>query len=766
MLFFALSLCFAHPIDPFRQLEEHLPTPNLLRTASGRAGPDYWQQEANYEIHVQLDEYANTLTGQEIITYTNHSPHPLPYLWVQLDQNYLSAQSGRELIMSAPHMNTLSEGNLRRLITRETYNGKMVIERVAHTDGSPFEYSIVDTMMRIDLTEPLGSGSSIEFSIDWHYTINNARAIWARTGFEYFEEDGNKIYEIAQFYPRMAAFTDVHGWHHRQYLGRGEFTLEFGDFELFVTVPKDHVLGATGILQNPEEVLTAAQQRRLEKSKTSSKPVYIVTPNEAQTNELHKSQRTATWHFKADNVRDVAFATSRKFIWDSMGVKVNDNTVLAQSFYPNEAEPLWSTYSTHAVAHTLKVYSDFVYPYPYPSAISVNGPIGGMEYPMICFNGPRPLEDKTYAGTTENGQPWRHSKYGLISVIIHEVGHNWFPMIINSDERSWAWMDEGLNTFVQYIAESTFETDYPSRRGEPRTMARYMQSDNRVPIMTDSEAIPQYGNNAYALPAAALTLLRESVMGPELFDFAFQEYSHEWAFKRPMPADFFRVMEEASGMDLDWFWNGWFYSTSHVDIALRNVTHYTPAPKDPTLGSTLKKAKRAEEPKSPLQERAKDLEKYIADFPELIDFYTDYDALDVTEDDLNKFDEFMAEASVEDKQMLNWDQPYIRIELENLGGLVSPVPVTLVYDNGTTETIRLPVDIWRKNPLQFSKLIPLSATLDHVIIDQKWETGDVDRSNNRFPKSIENETYEVEFSTDPPENPMQKARKDPKEASE
>jgi hypothetical protein len=417
-------------------------------------------------------------------------------------------------------------------------------------------------MMRVDLPTPLAPDGTFIFSIDWNYAINNQRIFGGRAGYEYFPRDNNYLYEIAQWFPRMAAYTDYQGWQHTQFLGSGEFTLEFGDYTVRITAPNDHVVTATGVLQNPREVLKPEWIQRLRQAETAKEPLKIVTNEEAKANEASKPTGKKTWVFKADNVRDFAFASSRKFIWDAQGHNVGGNKVMAMSLYPNEGNPLWEKYSTHAIIHTLNVYSRYTFNYPYPVAISVNGPVGGMEYPMICFNGPRPRPDGTYSAQT---------KYGLISVIIHEVGHNYFPMIVNSDERDWTWMDEGLNTFLQFLAEAEWEKNYPSRRGEPQNITDYMISENQVPIMTQSDSLLQFGANAYAKPATALNILRETVLGRDNFDFAFKTYAQRWKFKRPEPADFFRTMEDASGTDLDWFFRGWFYSTDHVDISIENV---------------------------------------------------------------------------------------------------------------------------------------------------------------------------------------------------
>ncbi len=509
-------------IDKFRQLEEDLPTPNDARTASGAPGEGYWQQRANYVIDVELDDEKRTISGTETITYSNNSPDELRYVWLQLDPNLFSPDSDAALTTTAPGLgDRVPFRALESLLARQSFDGGVKIRSVEASSGDALDYTINKTMMRIDLPNPLRTGEQFVFNVGWEYAINDSDLIGGRTGFEYFEEDGNCIYEIAQWFPRMAAYTDVTGWQHKQYLGRGEFTLEFGDYLVRITVPDDHVVASTGTLVNPEDVLKPEWQERLKEAETADKPVFIVTPEEAKENEKSTPTGKKTWIFQAENVRDFAFATSRKFIWDAQLHDVEGNRVMAMSFYPNEGEPLWSRYSTESIIHTLNIYSRYTFPYPYPVAISVNGPVGGMEYPMICFNGPRPEADGTYSERT---------KYGLISVIIHEVGHNYFPMIVNSDERQWTWMDEGINTFLQHLAEVEWEDDYPSRRGEPKDIVGYMRSTQQVPIMTNSESILQFGNNAYAKPATALNVLRETVLGRELFDYAFKEYARRWRF--------------------------------------------------------------------------------------------------------------------------------------------------------------------------------------------------------------------------------------------
>lgn len=734
--------------DKFRQLDEILPTPNTLRTASGAPGSDYWQQRADYTIDVELDETKHELRGQQTVTYTNHSPDTLPYLWMQLDANLFARDSAAALTSVAPELGRETTfGSFRSLLARDAFDGGMKITAVLDAHQKPLPHSIVDTMMRIDLPAPLASGEAVRFSIAWHYTVNDARVLRGRTGYERFP-DGNCIYEIAQWYPRLAAYTDYSGWQHKQYLGSGEFTLEFGDYVVRITVPEDHVVAATGVLLNSDQVLSDEQRQRLEQAASAARPAFIVTPQEAKAAEAGKPAAKRTWIFQAHNVRDFAFATSRKFIWDAWGRDVAGNRVMAMSFYPNEAEPLWSRYSTQAVAHTLDVYSQLTFPYPYPVAISVNGPVGGMEYPMICFNGPRPEKDGTYS---------KRTKYGLISVVIHEVGHNWFPMIVNTDERQWTWLDEGLNSFLQYLAEQRWEERYPSRIGEPGLAVDYMQSNPQVPIMTQSDSLLRFHDNAYLKPATALNVLRESVLGRERFDDAFGQYARRWMFKRPAPADFFRSMEDASGTDLDWFWRGWFYSTDHCDLAIENVRRFERDSGDPQIEQARSKRERDTAPQTIAQQRNRELPRRISEFPELKDFYNDFDELDVTADQRRRFQEWQQRLSDEDKQLLKTAKHFYVVELKNVGGLVMPVILQIQFVDGKRQELRIPAEIWRRDSRQVSKLLITGGEIRSVALDPFLETADTDLRNNYYPQRIETFRFRLREESEQ-KNEMQKQR--------
>ena len=745
---------YSYKEDPFKQLHELLPSPNSNRLASGAPGPNYWQQRADYHIKVILDDKNQRLIGSETINYQNNSPHTLNYLWVQLDQNRFDPNSEELLIQEAPGLDGMSFNRLKSQLYRQSFKGGHQIKKVTNSKGEKIKFSIIGTMMRIDLKKSLTPKSNYVFNIDWEYNIIDADLNRARGGYEYFKEDKNYIYEIAQWFPRMAAYTDYTGWQNKQFLGSGEFTLEFGNYKVEVTAPEDHIVAATGELQNTNSVMSDTQLDRWNKAKKNGDITFIVTPEEAKQNQSKKTKptKTKTWIFKADNVRDFAWASSRKFIWDA---KYHEFTkgkkAWAMSFYPIEAEPLWSKYSTESVAHTLDVFSKFTFDYPYPVAISVNGPVFGMEYPMICFNGPRPEKDGTYSESTKNA---------LIGVVIHEVGHNWFPMIVNSDERQWTWMDEGINTFLQFLAQAEWQQKWSSGRGKPKSITGYMSSSKQRPIMTNSESIHQFGSNAYSKPAAALNVLRETVMGREVFDYAFKEYSRRWMFKRPEPADFFRTMEDASGKDLDWFWRGWFYTTYNVDVGIKSLRLYEIDTKNPDIEKPIQKTKRDElNAKDLIDIRNKSLPKAVDKNKKLLDFYNKYDPLDVTDADRREYNKWIKELDSEELKLLSLRKKFYVIDLENVGGLVSPVILEIDYKNAKSETIRIPAEIWRKNNDNVRKMIISDKEIVQIEVDPLLETADTDRYNNFWPPKTIESRFQLQ-KRKKSKNPMQKAKEE------
>ena len=744
-LFAALSLTAAEsgaPVGKFQQLDSSIPTQSAQRNASGAPGAAYWQNRADYDISVELDDVKRSISGEATVTYHNTSPDALSYLWVQLDQNYLSHNADSRSVPNAKRgvdLEKISYNALDRLLAYEDYDGEMKISKLTDAKGTALPHAIVKTMLRLDLNEPLKAGADFVFKIAWSYPINDCERINARTGYEFFKEDGNCIYTIAQWFPRMAAYTDYAGWINKQFLGTGEFTLEFGDYTVRLTVPDDHIVAATGALQNADAVLSQAQRDRMKKAESEmKKPMFIVTPEEAKAAEKGKPKGNKTWEFKAANVRDFAFATSRKFVWDAMAVEgamVNGKPVMAMSLYPKEGMPLWDKYSTHAIAHTIQTYSRFTFDYPYPVAWSVNGEVGGMEYPMICFNGPRPEKDGTYPEKT---------KYSLIGVVIHEVGHNYFPMIVNSDERQWTWMDEGLNSFLDYMAKKRWDENFPGRNGPQNIldgMTAYMMSEDQVPIMTNSKSLKQFGNNAYGKPTAALTVLRETVMGRELFDFAFREFARRWKFKRPTPADFFRTMEDASGVDLDWFWRGWFYTTDHVDIALNGVREYRLSTRDPDVEGELQRQRRGETnpPSVTVQEnRDAGIQTYMDKHPDARDFYSENDEFAPTNKDRNDYQSFVGGLREPDKSAFERalrENPYIYfMDFENVGGLVSPLPLRFTFEDGSTKNIMIPAEIWRINNQKVPKVFVEARRVVSVELDARHQTADGVMSNNSFPQ--------------------------------
>lgn len=738
--------------DKFRQLEETLPTPNVYRNASGEPGESYWQQQVDYKIKVSLDEEKRRLSGSEKITYQNNSPYKLKYLWIQLDQNVFKEDSIASMTKTfggdSPSAFSsdggkpakLSLNTLRRQQFLADNEVGYEISAIKDSRGKALSFTLVGTQMRIDLPKPLKSGADIEFSIDFAFNIVEEDAVSARSGYEKFE-DGNDIFLLAQWFPRLHAFTDYEGWNNKEFLGSGEFTLEFGDYEVEINVPADHIVSSTGKLANPKDVLTKTQRKRLEQAKTAERPVFIVTEEEALENENEGTNKRKTWIFKAENVRDFAWASSRTFIWDAKGYQQGGDTmehVMAMSFYPVEGGDLWKKYSTESVIHTMEVYSRYSFDYPYPTAQSVNGPVGGMEYPMITFNGPRTdLQDdgsRTYS---------QAEKRFLIGVVIHEIGHIYFPMVVNSDERQWTWMDEGLNSFLDGVAGREWDHTIPWGV-EPRDITGYMKSQKQVPIMTQSDSVLRLGPNAYTKPAAALNILREVILGRELFDFAFKEYAERWMFKRPTPSDFFRTMEEASGVDLDWFWRGWFYSTDHVDISIDKVYQMRLDTKNPDIDFSRLRDIENNKPSSLFVERNKAEGKalWVDSNKDVADFYDENDRFTVTNKERNSFQKFLKDLKPWERRVfdraIEEDKNYYVLEFSNKGGLVMPIILELTYKDGSKENQYIPAEIWRRSPKNVRKLIVTNKDkeLASVVVDPGWETADVDVENNHYPRQI------------------------------
>ncbi len=711
--------------NKFRQLYDQFADPNKYHNASGAPGVEYYQQKVDYKMDIELDEENNRLYGEEIITYTNNSPDHLPYLWLQLDQNIRRNDAAALEKNGASSTVTQRPSSFVRSFLNKPFDGGFNIEWVKNTQDEELSYHINQTMMRVDLKNQLAPNGVFEFKIKWWYNINNRLEFGGRSGYETFEDDTNNVYTIAQFFPRLCVYNDVEGWQNYQFWGNGEFALEFGNYQVNITVPSDHILEATGSLQNAKEVLNKKEYERFQNStKSFSNPVIIVTQEEAEKKENYFSKKKSTWKFIAENVRDFAFASSRKFIWERQAIKLNDKKIMAVSLYPKEGNPLWQEYSTKAVIQTLKTYSKFTFDYPYPKAVSVHAKSIGMEYPMICFNFGRPEEDGTYSERT---------KFGMISVIIHEVGHNYFPMIVNSDERQWGWMDEGLDTFVQYLTEQDFGISYPesignlksypSRRGDPKQIVPYMAGNQNFisPIMSNPENVYQLGPNAYAKPATALNILRETIMGRESFDHAFKTYAKRWMFKHPTPEDFFRSMEDASATDLDWFWRGWFYTTDVVDIGVKNVKQYyfSDTPDQKALEKLETFGYELENLPDMVYKISEDSESFD---PKLADFSASSSKV---------LNEYLREEGLINKEIPKY---FYEIEFEKPGGLVMPLIVEYSYADGSVERIKYPVQLWRKNDNTVKKVITSNKKLIGVTVDPDLETADVNLDNNNWPK--------------------------------
>lgn len=748
--------------NKFEQLDYQMRDPNVYRAADGGPGPEYWQQKVDYKIDCTLDTKANKLTGSEKITYHNQSPTTLRYLWLQLDENQHKADADNHIFNESTMRDLMSGGALERLenyTQLEKYG--VNIEKVTGALGQKLDYIINKTMMRVNLPQPLKPGETFVFNVDWNYYLIDRMNTpsWGRGGYEYFEKDGNYLYTMTQWFPRLCVYNDVEGWQNKQFTGRGEFALEFGNYEVKMTLPEDYVVASTGECQNYAQMLSSTEMKRLNEAKQSDKPVQIVTLDEALANEKAKrSTKTKTWHYKAENVRDFAWGASTKFAWDAQNYtnELGQN-VLCMSLYGKEAYPIYNKFSTKAIVHTLRVYDRYSIPYPYPVAISIEAN-NSMEYPMISFNPGRAEEDGTYT---------ERAKKAAISVIIHEVGHNYYPMIINSDERKWSWMDEGLNTFVQYIAEQEWNNNYVSRGGPAHKITDYMRlpKDQLEPIMTNSDNIIRFGPNAYTKPATALNILRETIMGRELFDYAFREYGRRWAFKHPTPTDFFRTMEDASGVDLDWFWRGWFYGIDAVDVSLDSIKWYKV---DVENNPEMKEREWSDKMEKPYRDITQIRNKeagipFVVDQDEeLQDFYTHYKPW-TTEDSIVTGKTYLYDETFtqKEKEAQFGKKNYYELHFTNVGGLVTPLILEWTFKDGTKTIDRIPAEVWRKNENNITKVFVKDKEATAIVLDPFRETADIDESNNLWPVKELPTRFQVYKKHRQKEqlNPMQKAVK-------
>lgn len=680
--------------SPFNQMYDLLPTPNQYRTASGAPGPAYYQQQADYEMNLTLDVEKDILNGEETITYTNNSPDVLEYLWVQLDQNTRKKDAPiHDVNQVSTPQNPVDANYFAQNFMKEKFDGGYTIHFVKDGNNKDLVHHINETMMRVIPPKPLQPKEKFIFKIKWSYNIPNYFEVGDRNGFEPNEK--GKVYAMAQFYPRMCIYNDVEGWQNMPYWQRSEYALPFGNFKVNITVPADHVMNATGNFANAQEILTKEQLQRYQKAKTSfDKPIMII--NEEETDKRMNDGsggKTKTWKYEAENVRDFAFASSRTYMWDAMAVRIGKFTPMAESVYPKEGGNLWKEYSTKAVAHTLKWYSHFTFDYPYPKAVSASVQRQGMEYPMIAFNGGRAKAD----GTHDENQ-----MYGLVSLIIHEVGHNFFPMIVNSDERQWTWMDESLNSYIQNITELEWSKDFPSKRYKAEQIVKYMQSpqDQMMPIMTQGDLYKQFGDEGYSKSAVGLAILRNTIVGKENFDYAFKTYAQRWMFKHPTPADFFRTLDDASGNDLDWFIRGWFYTTEVVDLGVKNVKQLYP-----------------QEVKTEDGKR--------------IDFTTKFNSKDIYNSDI--LNEFLAKQTP--NEFTKSPKYFYEVEFEKVGGMVMPLLVIFNFEDGSSQEIRYQAEVWRFAPESLIKMYGFDKELKSIEVDKLLETADVNLKNNVWKKN-------------------------------
>ncbi len=696
----------------FETIDNMIAPPNIYRTASGAPGKAYWQQRANYKIKAKIDETNNTLLGEETITYFNNSPDDLKYIWIQLEQNVNKKENEDFGDLGNKMRDSMTTRHMQFLTRAINFPAGYTIKSVKDGNGTNMKTIINNTMMKVKLNTTLKSGTSTKIAIDWLYPITDrSMYLLSREGYEYFPEDDNTVYLIAHWFPRMAVYNDTEGWQNQQFQKLGEFALEFGDYDVEITVPTNHIIASTGVLKNKEAVLSKTQIKRLKQAAQSfKKPVMVITKDEAERNEKQKSNKQKTWKFSAKNVRDFAFASSRKFLWDAQAVKLPTHTVMAMSYYPKEGLPVWQESSTKAVINALEVYSKSTFEYPYPVCISVNTSNIGMEFPMISFNGGRP--DK-------NGIISDRAKQSMISTIIHEVGHNWFPMIVSSDERKWMWMDEGLNTFLNH---RTLAERYPTFNSvKPKDIVPFMSGDKNIlrPIMTnsDNELMSQFGANFYRKPTVGLQMLRNSIIGKELFDEAFITYANRWKYKHPNPADLFRTLEDATATDLDWFFRGWFFTTDHVDMELTNVKWFKVINENSSKQQNISK-------------KTKNSSNTIATFkngPKFINMLATPESA---------YGQFLSRLD-EDKVRKNiLSKNIYEITVKNIGGLVMPLHIEWIFNDGTSEIDKLPADIWRRNEYEIQETFVKEKTVRQVNLDPNFEFADINMENNSFPKTI------------------------------
>jgi hypothetical protein len=746
--------------NKFEQLGQMLADPNMYRSASGAPGPKYWQQKADYDISAKLDDDKQRLDGVETITYYNNSPDPLTYLWLQLDENEHKKDAESAKFNESKMQDKMSLRQLQGIMGHNLDLGNHIVS-AKDASGNPLKYTINETMMRIELPQTLMPGQKFVFKIAWWYNISDRLTIGGRGGYEYFPEDKNYLYTMAQWFPRMAVYSDFQGWQNKQFTGRGEFALTFGDYKVALNVPADHVIDATGQCSNYSQVLTAAQYKRWQQAQNSYKePIEVVNLSEAKNAMKGHVTARKTWNWHAENVRDFAWVSSRRVVWDAMATQIDGGRkVMAMSVYGPEAYPLYRKYSTKVVAHTIKTYSKHTIPYPYPCATSVEAS-NGMEYPMICFNYGRAESDGTYSEATKNG---------MIGVIIHEVGHNFFPMIVNSDERQWTWMDEGLNTFCQFLTEQAWDPTFPSNRGPASKIVDYMKlpKNELEPIMTNSENIQRFGPNAYAKPATALNILRETVMGRDLFDYAFKTYAKRWAFRHPTPTDFFRTMEDASAVDLDWYWRGWFYGTDAVDISIDSVKFYRLNTKNPQVEGKVDRAQfeRNLENISTTRNKGNGLKTAVEADTALQDFYSKWDRFAATPATEQSYKAMYNALSPEEKKLYDNQNYFYEINFSNKGGLPMPLFIEWNYADGTKELEKISAYIWRHNEFNVTKVFAKTKEVKSIKLDPYRETADINESNNSWPQQYTPTRFELFKQQNTIRgastggNPMQEARK-------
>lgn len=714
---------------PFSPLGSLVDPPSATRGADGRPTSTYWQQHIAYDIDATLDVERRVINAQAELRYTNNAPQALDAIWFEISPEATTKDAIAHRSATI-NVDSASVRDLRGLREQEERGGGLVVSSVADSEDRPLAFEARGTQLRVALPRPLASGQTVRIKLAWRVALVDLDRKGGRTGYMLLSS-GDPIFHIAQWYPQPVAFTDYGGWRNVPFVDHGEFAPELGDYNVSLTLPAGQLVAATGVLTNEADVLTGVERTRLARLR-QGKVTEIVTAAEAATKR--RSSETRTWRFAARNVRDFALAASLRYRWDA--TLAGTSAVRAMTFYPSEASALWRPLALPAIGHALDVYGRMTFDYPYPVVQAAFGPNDGMEHTMLAFS--------RYPPDGPNGTYSRERKRDFLWVLTHEVGHNWFPLIVNSDERAWTWMDEGLTSYLETLATLEWSGDYTTRPNLPAMLGAEREATGRQPPMTPANAVVDLFPTQYHRPAAALQVLRELVLGRETFDRAFRAYARAWMFKRPTPGDFFRTINQESGADLDWFWRAWFFSTDHVDLSLERVAALRlvavpadaiPAPADATPPANLTVLRNAAEGRRLMVEQVPRLADAYDRIPERTLAGATPSAHAVV--DVQRTLDALGQGGV-----------FYELDIRNRGGVVSPVPIRIDYRDGTSERYVVPVELWFGDTKRAQHILWRAKSIRSVTLDPDAATGDVDRGNNGGAVPVTEATMRVRVDGD------------------